>query len=306
MRLFSFGKALILLLLLGHAVFQLYAQQGQEPLFVSKLFTAPGGFTAGVEGPAVDAAGNVYAVNFQKEGTIGVVNTQGMASIFVTLPQGSTGNGIRFGSRGNMFVADYTGHNILKVDMGTRAVSVFAHSSAMTQPNDIAISRRNSFFASDPNWKNGTGAIWYISSKGKVKLREANMGTTNGIELSPGNKKLYVNESVQRKVWVYDVNRKGRIRNKKLLIEFSDHGMDGMRCDTRGNLYIARYGKGTVAIVSPQGTLLHEVKLIGQKPTNIAFGGPDGKTVYVTMQDKGNIETFRTDTPGQEWVLRKN
>lgn len=294
-----------MLLLTGNAVFPLYAQQDQEPLFVSKQFTAPGSFTAGVEGPAVDAAGNLYAVNFEKEGTIGVVNAQGMASIFVTLPQGSTGNGIRFGSKGNMFVADYTGHNILKVDMDTRAVSVFAHSSAMTQPNDIAISKRNSFFASDPSWKNSTGAIWYINNKGKVKLLEAHMGTTNGIELSPDNKKLYVNESLQRKVWVYDVNKKGRIRNKKLLIEFSDHGMDGMRCDTRGNLYIARYGKGTVAIVSPQGTLLHEVKLIGQKPTNIAFGGPDGKTVYVTMQDKGNIETFRTDTPGQEWMLRQ-
>ena len=128
------------------------------------------------------------------------------------------------------------------------------------------------------------------------------MGTTNGIEVSPDNKRLYVNESVQRNVWVYRIKGNGKLRNKKLLIEFADHGMDGMRCDSQGNLYIARYGKGVVAIVSPEGKLIREVKLIGEKPTNIAFGGPDGKTVYVTMQDKGNVEYFRTDTAGEEWV----
>jgi len=111
---------------------------------------------------------------------------------------------------------------------------------------------------------------------------------------------LYVNESVQRRVWAYDLDGSGGISGKRLLIAFPDHGLDGMRTDVRGNLYIARYGAGTVAVVSPQGELLHEVRLKGRKPTNVAFGGPDGRTVFVTLHDRGAIEAFRTELPGRE------
>ena len=92
--------------------------------------------------------------------------------------------------------------------------------------------------------------------------------------------------------------------NKKLLIEFPDFGMDGMRCDAEGNLYITRHGKGTVAKVSPEGKLLNEITLLGKKPSNIAFGGEDGRTAFVTLQDNGNIETFRVDEPGREWKMK--
>ena len=279
--------------------------QPDTVLFQSKILTPPQSFTDGVEGPAVDNEGNLYAVNYHHEGTIGKITTTGEASIFVELPTGSIGNGIRFNNTGTMFVADYKKHNILQIDMKTKLVTVFAHDDGMVQPNDIAITKWNTFYASNPDWKNGTGSIWYANKKGKLTPLETQMGTTNGIEVSPDSKKLYLNESTQRKIWVYDISKKGKIKNKRLLTEFPDFGMDGMRCDANGNLYIARYGKGVVAIVSPGGKLLREIKLSGQQPTYVAFGGTDGKTVYVTLQDTGNIETFRTDTPGQEWINTK-
>ena len=129
------------------------------------------------------------------------------------------------------------------------------------------------------------------------------MGTTNGIEVSPGEKHLYVNETVQRKVWAYDLSAAGQISGKRLLLEFPDFGMDGMRCDLEGNLYITRHGKGTVAKVSPRGEVLTEIELQGKLCTNIAFGGPDGRTCYVTVADRGNVETFRVDQPGRSWQL---
>jgi sugar lactone lactonase YvrE len=89
-----------------------------------------------------------------------------------------------------------------------------------------------------------------------------------------------------------------------LLIEFPDFGMDGMRCDWDGNLYITRYGKGVVAKVSPKGELLKEIVLLGENASNIAFGGKDGCTAYVTLQDKGNVETFRVNSAGREWKMR--
>lgn len=164
----------------------------------------------------------------------------------------------------------------------------------MHQPNDIAITKDGQLYATDPNWADSTGQLWRIARDGSSHLIEANMGTTNGVAVSPDQQHLYVNESVQRKVWVYDLAG-GDVKNKRLLIEFTDHGLDGMRCDSQGNLYIARYGAGVVAVVSPAGELVRKIKLKGARPTNVAFGGSEGKQVYVTLQDRGAIETFLID-----------
>ena len=274
-----------------------------EELFVAQEFTPINGFTSGIEGPACDADGNLYAVNYERQHTIGKVTPDGTESVFVELPTGSIGNGIRFNSEGFMFIADYTNHNVLKVDMNTREISVHAHEPTMNQPNDLAIGANDILYASDPNWGVSTGQIWRVDTDGKVTLLEADMGTTNGIEVSPDEKVLYVNESAQRNVWAYDLSPEGEISNKRLLIQFPDFNMDGMRCDIEGNLYITRHGKGTVAKLSPAGEVLLEVQLTGQLCTNIAFGGTDGRTCYVTMADRGNVEVFRADLPGRSWQL---
>lgn len=274
-----------------------------QPYYKSQVLTPAGGFTSGIEGPACDANGIVYAVNYERQHTIGRVTPEGESSVFVELPKGSTGNGIRFSRAGDMYVADYTGHNILKVDMATRAISVFAHEPRMNQPNDIAIADDDVLFASDPNWSQGTGQLWRIGTDGTVTLLEAEMGTTNGIEVSPDNKTLYVNETQQRNIWAYDLSPDKQISNKRLLIAFDDYGMDGMRCDVDGKLYVTRYGKGTIAKVAPDGTLLAEIELQGHNCSNVTFGGPDGCTCYVMLQDVGNIESFRVERPGREWAL---
>lgn len=134
-----------------------------------------------------------------------------------------------------MLVADYTGHNILKVDMQTKAISTYAHESRMNQPNDIALAPGGNLYASDPDWPNQKGQLWLITPDGKVTLLESDMGTTNGIDVSPDGKKLYVNESAQLKVWIYDIKPDGTLKNKRLFHTFEGFGMDGIRCDVKGN-----------------------------------------------------------------------
>jgi sugar lactone lactonase YvrE len=252
-----------------------------------------------VEGPAVDKSGNVYAVNFDHQGTIGKVTPSGEASIFIELPEGSIGNGIRFDSKGDMLIADYKMHNVLKVDMSTKNISIYAHEARMTQPNDLAIDSKDRIYASDPDFKANTGRIWRVNKNSSVVLLDSIDGTANGIEVSPDQKLLYVGAG--RKIFRYDLSKKGEVRNKTVLIEFPDYSTDGMRCDADGNLYVARIGKGVVAKISASGELLREIQLTGKKPTNVAFGGEDGRTVYVTVMDRGNLECFRTETPGREW-----
>lgn len=201
-----------------------------------------------------------------------------------------------------MFIADYAEHNVLRVDMKTKQISVFAHQPQMNQPNDLAIAPDGTLFASDPNWKEGTGQLWRIDRDGKTTRLAAGMGTTNGIEVSPDGKHLYVNESVQRNLWAFDIAPDKSLTNKRLLRKFDDHGFDGHRCDVDGNLYITRYGEGVVAVVSPKGEILRKVPVLGARPSNLCFGGPDGRTAYVTEVEHTRLVTFRTERPGLAWA----
>jgi sugar lactone lactonase YvrE len=269
-------------------------------------FTAEHLFTNNIEGPDVDRSGRLFVVNVEKDGTIGLVHADGKVDKFVDLPAGSTANAIKFTRAGMMLLADYTGHNVLQLDPATRKVTVYVHRDDFNQPNDLAITRDDVLFASDPHWATGTGKLWRIDpgptpGTGVAVLLEDKMGTTNGIELSPDERTLYVAESVQRRIWAYDVDPRRQIANKRQLTSFPDYGLDGIKCDRDGALYVTRHGKGTVAVLSPRGELLREVRLKGTKPSNLVFGGPDGRTVFVTLQDRGAIETFRVETPGRTW-----
>src|SRR5947209_1674845 len=78
----------------------------KEELFAARPLTAENAFTAGIEGPACDKAGNVFAVNFEKQQTVGKVTPDGKGEVWLTLPGKSVGNGIVFDRKGLMYVAD--------------------------------------------------------------------------------------------------------------------------------------------------------------------------------------------------------
>jgi gluconolactonase len=291
-------RASILAVLLAPA---LALAADKKELFKATPFTEEKSFTAGIEGPACDKDGNVYVVNFKEQQTIGKITPDGKGEVWLTLPGKSVGNGIVFDKQGMMYVADYVGHNVLKIDPATKKVTVFAHEDKMHQPNDLAIAPDGTLYASDPDWGKNTGQVWKVGKDGKVTLAAGGLGTANGIEVSPDGKTLYVNESVQRNVWTFPIKGDGSLGEKQLLKKFEDHGFDGMRCDAQGNLYITRYGKGTVVKLSPEGKVLKEIDVLGEAPSNLCFGGPDGRTVYVTEVKKQRLVAFRVDAPGLAW-----
>ena len=269
----------------------------KETLYVASDLTGENLFSTNIEGPNY-RDGILYVVNFERDGTIGMVDEKGNASLFLNLPEGSTANAIQFNSKGEMLLADFTGHNVLKVDMQSKEVSVLAHDTLFNQPNDLCVNKRDQIFASDPNWKEGTGQLWRIELSGETVLLADSIGTTNGITLSPDEKTLYVNESVQRKIWKFDIDESSNISNKTLFAEFPDFGFDGMKCDAMGNLYVTRYGKGTIVILAPDGSIVREVQMKGKSTSNIVFGGKDGKTCYITLQDRKCVEMFKSENAG--------
>jgi signal peptidase len=280
-------------------------------LFESSQLTPAGEYTFGIEGPAADLDGNLFVVNIGKPGTIGKLAAGSTSSEkFIELPEGSVGNSIRFGHDGTMFIADYKKHNIFEVRKGSSEPVVWFHSDRMNQPNDMTIARDGTIYASDPNWKGRSGQIWRIaktadgSVQGQVMTAPRAMGTTNGIDLSPDGNTLYVGESNSGQIWSYAI-RGNELTSAKLVKTFEPDTIDGVRTDVAGKLLIARILRGTIAVMKSNGTVQKEVALKGKEPTNLAFGGGDGRTVFVTQRQGGFIEAFRTDQEGREHCMQK-
>ena len=131
----------------------------QKALFKAMDFTGEGLFSQNIEGPAFDVAGNLYVVNFGRDGIIGKIDHRGVCEVFVELPEPSIANAIQFDQAGQMYLADFMGHNILRVNMQTKAIEAYVHDERFNQPNDICINKRDQLFASDPSWKNSTGQL---------------------------------------------------------------------------------------------------------------------------------------------------
>lgn len=281
-----------------------------EPLFVSKRITPPGEYTSGIEGPAVDASGNLYVVNFRQSGTIGKLTAGATQSqLFTSLQAGSIGNGIRFDREGRMYVADFKKNNVWVIAAGETAPKLYFHSDRFNQPNDLAIAADGTLYASDPHFKVPIGGqIWRITrgadgqGQGEVMSSPRRLGTTNGLDLSPDGKTLYVSESSSRQVWAYRLDS-NKLLDPRLVKGFPDFEVDGLRTDVDGRIYLARLSAGKIAIINTDGSLQREVATTGKQPTNLTFGGPDGKTVFVTQKEGRVIEAFRVDRPGREPCL---
>src|SRR5690242_13852555 len=100
-------KKLLCLAIIFYLLHHLASAQNAEKLFEAEDFTAENLFSENIEGPAFDKKGDLYVVNFQKDGTIGLVKPDGTVELFVTLPEGSIANAIKFDSKGTMYLADF-------------------------------------------------------------------------------------------------------------------------------------------------------------------------------------------------------
>jgi sugar lactone lactonase YvrE len=286
------------------------AAVAETGLFQSRQLTPSGEYTFNIEGPAVDRAGNLYVVNFQRPGTIGKVAAGGAASeLFATLPEGSVGNAIRFDASGRMFIADYKKHNVFVIEPGTTESRSYFQSDDFNQPNDLTVAADGTLYASDPNWKARNGQIWRITrgadgnGVGEKMTSPRPMSTTNGIDLSPDGRTLYVGESNSNEIWAYRLEGNA-LTAPRLVRKFSDASIDGLRTDIDDRILVARILKGTILVLRPDGSVEREIPLTAKEPTNLAFGGVDGKTVYVSQRKGGFVETFRVARPGREYCLQ--
>jgi gluconolactonase len=175
-------------------------------------------------------------------------------------------------------------------------------------PNDVVVDPSGRIWFTDPYYwtdlaslEMGHEAVYSIDGTNmKRVITQPAIGRPNGLAITPDGKTLYVIDSDSRlggnrKIWAFDIQADGSVSGQRLVFDFGrGRGGDGMRLDMAGNLWVAagvlkpRHASETtdvltgIHVISPQGKLLGRIPVPEDVLTNLVFGGPDRKTLYIT------------------------
>ena len=272
-----------------------------------------------VEGP-VWAEGNLYFAEIPSN-TIRKWTPGSGVSIFLqpsgykgSAPYGgpeSGSNGMTLDGRGRLTVAGHAQRDVYRLEsLDPKAqITILADSykgKKLNSPNDLVYRSDGSLYFTDPPYGlrtqkdddpekqlkvNGVYRIPHALGQkpgaapaGNLKLLVSDLTRPNGIAFSPDEKYLYVNNSEPKKIWMrYRVQPDGTLTEAKLFYDATADqrpgSPDGMKVDEQGNVYST--GPGGVWIFSPEGKPLGTI-LISEKAANVAWAGPDRKTLYIT------------------------
>jgi gluconolactonase len=198
-------------------------------------------------------------------------------------------NGNTFDAQGRLYSCESKTRRVVRMDKKGK-IEVLAEKwegKRLNAPNDIVVRKDGQIYFTDPAFGDQADTrelsfygVYHITPKGVMSLIAKPAGRPNGIAFSPNGRILYVDNSDDRNVRAYDVDRNGEVSNERVVVSNIDGVPDGMKVDEKGNLYITAKG---IAVYSPEGKLLQTFDL-SETPANCAFGDPDLQTLYITAQ----------------------
>jgi gluconolactonase len=224
---------------------------------------------------------------------------------FDVFAEASNGNGLALTNEGLLLAAthDNQGLSLFQLAGGARTpLALRASGKRLNSPNDLTVRSDGTVYVTDPDWQLGprtnetkvTGVYRVsppLSGSGSnaAALIDDTLDKPNGIALSPDERTLYVG-SFGSEIWKYTIAADGSTSART---KFADTGgSDGMTIDCAGNVYVT---SGTVEVFAPDGEKLGEISLAGE-PSNVAFGGADRKTLYITAGPR--LYSIRLNVPG--------
>jgi gluconolactonase len=212
-------------------------------------------------------------------------------------------NGLAVAPNGHLMAALHDGQEVARVSLadGHRtSVARTFQAKTFNSPNDLAVRKDGTVYFTDPDYQRdgrpGQGqmtGVYRVSPSGQVALVDGARKLPNGIALSPDESTLYVG-SAESKIFRYAVASDGSTGAAQVFAETAG-GVDGMTVDCRGNVYATIHEAKQVVVHGPTGALLGRRDL-PFKVTNVAFGGADSKTLFITTA--GHLYYVRALLPG--------
>jgi len=257
------------------------------------------------EGPASDAAGNVYFTD-QPNDRILKWSTDGKLTTFMQ-PCGRS-NGLCFDADGNLWACADEKNELWRIDpKGKTTVVVKDYQGKLLNgPNDVWIRPDGGLYFTDPfykrdYWKNrgpkeqdAEGVYFIADGQSKLTRVVSDMVRPNGIIGTPDGKMLYVADIDGHKTYSYDIQSNGSLANKKL---FCQLGSDGMTIDDEGNVYLTGAG---VTIFDKTGKQVAHIDVKESWTANVCFGGKDRHTLFITASKSLYSMQMRTTGSGSQ------
>lgn len=232
-------------------------------------------------------------------------------TVDVTVPDSGT-NGLAIDFKGNVLGCSQGNSQmaqaIVTVNLSAGTVSPFITTDAsgrhFNSPNDLTVRTDGTIYFTDPDYQiagraNETGikGVYRVSPSNVVSVIDSSFNEPNGIALSPDETVLYVADTAANTISKFTVLADGSTSGKATFASMT--APDGDAIDCAGNVYWASNNTpGKVYVFSPSGTQLGTFSLgTTDKPTNVAFGGADHKTLYVSTSPR-KIYSVALNIPG--------
>jgi sugar lactone lactonase YvrE len=208
-------------------------------------------------------------------------------------PSGNA-NGNTLDLQGRLITAEHLYRRVSRTEKnGTITILASEYQGKkLNSPNDLVVKSDGSIYFTDPPYgikpkeaELSFSGVYRLTPDGSLTLLVDDFMRPNGIAFSPDETKLYVNDSQEGHIRVFDVLPDGTITNGRLFAEQKDPSQkgvpDGMKVDREGNVYST--GPGGVWVFSPSGTLLGIIA-VPEVPANLAWGDRDYQTLYITAR----------------------
>jgi gluconolactonase len=253
------------------------------------------------EGPTADSEGNLYFVD-QDNNRIMKYDTLGKLTTFMQ-PSGYS-NGMSFDNKGNLLAAADERNELWSIDVTTGSATTLVssyHGTLLNAPNDIWVHPRSGHvYFTDPwyprSWwdrgpqENPPAVYRYNPDDESITRVIDDLLQPNGIIGTPDGKLLYVADIDAGQTFVYAIADDGELQDKRL---FCGYGSDGMTVDSNDNVYLTT-GQH-VQVFDREGRHIAAIE-IAEAPSNVAFGGVDGQTLFITART--GLYSVRTRVKG--------
>jgi gluconolactonase len=257
-----------------------------------------------IEGPSFDRDGTLYIVDIPW-GRVFKVSPGGDWTLVAEYD--GEPNGLKIDREGRILIADYK-NGIMRLDPASGAVTPLVERYRVERfkgVNDLFFASNGDLYFTDQGLSglhDPTGRVFRLGADGRLICLVDTIPSPNGIVLNDQETAVYVAVTRANAVWRLPLLPDGGTTKVGLFIQLSGglSGPDGMAVDSKGGLYVAHAGNGCVWGFDRMGHPIYRIVVSeGVSTTNVAFGGPERRTLFITESETGTIYKATLPVPGR-------